>query len=126
MPLLIGAIFSSLSSTEIKTLDSKIEELDEKLSENKESILKKIDEYLGVVEDNYEEFELHAIYTVHRTVPLNFARRFNGPAIRLLMPGEEVELIERHGKWIKVRLYDVTTDQVLEGWVLKKYLILLS
>jgi hypothetical protein len=68
-----------------------------------------------------ERTESRVIYFVIRLVPLCETRRYRCTPIAFLRPGDEVELQEATGKWIKVRtLYESHNKH--SGWVLKKYL----
>jgi hypothetical protein len=49
-------------------------------------------------------------------------KKFAGSPVALLSPGQEVEIIERDHKWVRVATYDPFSQTILEGWVLKKYL----
>jgi hypothetical protein len=60
-------------------------------------------------------------YVVERAVPLCETKRFCKQHLTTLLPGSEVELIARDGKWIRVRVLLESTE--VEGWVLKKYLL---
>ena len=84
-----------------------------------ESRLSKLAEKVDQVLD---EASAGTYYIVARPVPLNTEMRLNGPHIQVLLPGQEVELIERSGKWITVTSLDIETGKVRVGWVLKKYL----
>ena len=61
-------------------------------------------------------------YDVMRLVPLCEGPKYRGPHRFILMPGAEVELVERHQKWIEVCAID-PSGKPATGWVLKKYLI---
>ena len=69
-----------------------------------------------------EQTALYQYYLVKRMTPLTADRHHSGRRLMTLMPGYEVELLERAGKWIRVEAYDPVTQRVMKGWVLKKYL----
>ncbi len=93
----------------------KAEEQDERIASLLNEFAERLDQRLVEVDDG-------TFYMARRPVPLNENKRFHGPAILWLFPGQEVELIERSGKWIRVIAYDTVSGRTHIGWVLKKYL----
>ena len=83
--------------------------------------LTELEEKIDELSESKNAFE-GTFYVVIRPVPLNVEQRYHGGYISWLLPGQEVELIERSGKWIRVIAYDFVTGTTHIGWVMKKYL----
>jgi hypothetical protein len=62
-------------------------------------------------------------YRVLRAVPLRDNPAADAVSISRMHPSEIVRLLDRKGKWIKVRYYDLIAGEIRDGWVPKKYLI---
>ena len=92
------------------------------IEESDDRITSRLDELVERMGQRLEESEAGTFYLVLRPVPLNEGQKLTGPAMLCLFPGDEVELIERRGKWIRVVAYDALSAQTHIGWVLKKYL----
>lgn len=74
------------------------------------------------VERNASIQQNETFYVVKRAVHLRGGPGTKDAILRLLLPGENVRLIDRQSKWIEVEYYDYKNDTVLTGWVYKKYL----
>lgn len=103
-------------------IEKNVDELAKQSEDREKTIILKFDELNAKFDRLLEEAHESIFYIVRRPVPLNTERRYSGLTVTWLMPGQEVELVERHGKWIKVIAYDVVEEQCQSGWVLKKYL----
>lgn len=68
-----------------------------------------------------EEIDKGTYYIAKRHVPLNITTKLKSNFVAIIYPGQTVELIDRIGKWIKVRAIDMDGSEKT-GWVLKKYL----
>lgn len=82
----------------------------------------RLDAVIERFEGQLEEDDAAAFYIVVRAVPMTEERRYHGAQIVWLMPGQEVEVIERSKKWLRVIAYDLESEDIHAGWVLKKYL----
>lgn len=94
--------------------------------DNLESALKesmeRLDSLSDRLEEQLEEGDTGEFYVVVRSVPMTEERRYRGTRITRLLPGQEVEVVERSKKWLRVIVYDLETGETHLGWVLKKYL----
>ena len=128
-PLLLF-IYSEISS------DLRFDELESRLvgmrEEQKEAhnlssiehsiIFEALNNLANVVDQTPERTAAYQYYVVERMTPLTPIRHYTARRLMTLMPGQEVELLERAGKWIKVEAYDIVEERVVQGWALKKYL----
>ncbi|MHA1565047.1 MAG: hypothetical protein ACTSX7_07025 [Alphaproteobacteria bacterium] len=79
----------------------------------------------ALISDLLERFEADntaQYYIVARVVPMTEDRKYHGIRIIILLPGQEVEVVERSGKWLRVIAYGLESGETHIGWVLKKYL----
>ena len=60
------------------------------------------------------------VLKVARRVPLCATKHFNKHCSAWLIPGMEVEMVERAGKWLQVSAL-IANGSVVSGWALKKY-----
>ncbi len=124
-PHIIFVVFTILYPLYLSDLTS------EEIAASERTIIEKIDKIndrIGELESEFED-ELHIYYVVKdRVVPLNSfekdqdKKKITGDYVIHLVPGQQVELIERSGKWIKVRAFDIHENRIDVGWVFKKYL----
>lgn len=91
-----------------------------------EKSLKESMEQFGTLSDRLkkqlDEGGTGAFYVVVRFVPMVEERRYHSTRITWLLPGQEVEVVERSKKWLRVIAYDLESGETHIGWVLKKYL----
>ncbi|HEX4860564.1 MAG TPA: hypothetical protein VFV07_04970 [Rhizomicrobium sp.] len=81
----------------------------------------KLDELLVLANERANALGQRTFYLVKRAVPLCAERKLCRGHVAYLSPGDDVELLERAGKWLRVEA--ITDDgQTINGWVLKKYL----
>ena len=122
-------VSSGETQADLDRMESAIEEHQSETSEahdNLESALKesmeRLDSLSDRLEEQLEEGDTGEFYVVVRSVPMTEERRYGGTRITRLLPGQEVEVVERSKKWLRVIAYDLETGETHIGWVLKKYL----
>ena len=88
------------------------------------SDLHEIDEKLANVLSTLTEIQLETRDTkflrVKRAVPLCATKHYCRDRVALLLPGVEVEVIERSKKWVSVSVIG-DDGEIISGWALKKY-----
>ena len=84
--------------------------------------MERLDTLSDRLEEQLEEGGTGAFYIVVRSVPMTEEHRYHGTWITWLVPGQEVEVVERSKKWLRVIAYDLESGETHIGWVLKKYL----
>ena len=104
---LVGIVLTALSP-DLEEIDALVE--------------KRIEQFAEVQSQLEKESRAVEIYTVQRPVPLNEEQKYHGTLVLMLTEGVEVEVVSRDKKWVKVRAYDPFAQDVVEGWVKKKYL----
>ena len=137
LPLLLAVyaiVFAHISSDQMNSrmdgVESTIEEhrsetsqehdeLDEALNESMGRLESRLDALSDQLEEQREEGDSVAFYVVVRPVPLTEERRYHSARITWLLPGQEVELVERSKKWLRVIAYDLESGETHVGWVLK-------
>jgi flagellar motility protein MotE (MotC chaperone) len=117
IPVILALYLYQDSSIQLENFKDSSHQDDIRILESIRKLDEKIDERI-----KSENAQRGTFYIVIRPVPLNEGQRFHGLYICWLMPGQEVEVIERSGKWIRVITYDFSTGATHVGWVLKKYL----
>lgn len=109
-----------------KQLDDVQQDLSERIADSQQEIEgaleTKLSEIYTAIESLKAESDKATYYLVKRMTRLNLTQKYSGEILSELFPGQEVELIERDGKWAKVIAIDAVGQQTQSGWVLKKYL----
>jgi hypothetical protein len=135
IPVILAFYFFQQSSVQIEKLEESLDRQNEELVDVIVKNKREAENWGGRLIDRLEKLENKidelsdlqnplrgTFYIVERTVPLTADQRFHGTVISWLLPGQEVELIDRSGKWIRVIAYDFSTGSTDVGWVKKKYL----
>lgn len=140
LPLLLAVyaiVHAHISSDQVDTrlggIEAAIEEhrvetkkAHDKQKDTLKKAIRRLESRLGALTDRLskqrEEDESVAFYIVVRSVPMTAERRYHGTRITWLLPGQEVEIVERSKKWVRVIAHDIESGEIQVGWVLKKYL----
>ena len=90
-------------------------------NQHQNNVERKLDELLALAREKENALKQRTFYLVKRPVVLCALKKICGDKVAYLDPGDDVELLERAGKWIYVEVI-VEDGQTVRGWVLKKYL----
>ncbi|MFD2240365.1 hypothetical protein ACFSMX_04885 [Flectobacillus roseus] len=86
-------------------------------------VYKKIDKIpdyvLLALKKNSKDWQKYLIFMEHKEMKINFSKSLiysfpNNPTKMYLIKGDEVEILEENGEWLKIRYYG---KKVVEGWI---------
>lgn len=95
-----------------------------------DDLMQRLDRLESTIVEKYEvavkEEQDSSFYIVKVNVNFREGPSTKHQVLDVLFPNQKVRLIERKQKWIKVEFYDHLEDVHKQGWVYKKYLVLLN